>query len=207
MSETNRVPQSNLVPEAKPVDIVAIQALIKEMTSDEDAMKRHKARLALVEIGSPAVPYLIEAMQNKRDWVRWEAANGLGAIADAAAVPALVEALRDKVFDVRWLAAKGLIQIGWRSTIPVIESLIDHADSVWMRDGAHHVLHDLAKGRFQEPLEPILASLEGVEAAVEIPLTGRKVLEALKPIEVQAIREEHEAREKAEQETESGAIE
>ncbi|MDD5095292.1 MAG: HEAT repeat domain-containing protein [Dehalococcoidia bacterium] len=204
MSETNGVPQSNPVPKSKPVDAVAIQALITAMTSERDGLKRQKARLELVDIGSPAVPYLVEAMQNKREWARWEVANALGEIADAAAVPVLVEALRDKVFDVRWLAAKGLIRIGWRSIIPVIESLIDHADAIWMRDGAHHVLHDLARGRFQEPLGPILTSLKGIEAAVEIPLVGRKVLEALKPIEVQAIREEQEAREKAEPETENG---
>ncbi|MFA4835558.1 MAG: HEAT repeat domain-containing protein [Dehalococcoidia bacterium] len=196
MSEADQVPQ------AEPLDAAAIEALIKDLTSRDD-LTRQKARLALVEIGSPAVPYLIQTLQHKRDWVRWEAAKGLAEIGDAAAVQALAEALRDNMFEVRWLAAQGLVKIGWRSIIPVVESLLDHSDSMTMRDGAHHVLHDIVHARFNEPLKPLLTSLEGIEPAVTVPLVGRAVLESLRPIEAQVIKEEQEAREKAEAELEA----
>ena len=183
-----------------------IETLIKDL-SRKDAMKCRSAREALVETGSPAVPHLIKALLTGKNWTRWESAKALGKIGDAEAVPALVEALRDKRFDVRWLAAKGLINIGWRSITPLIESLIQHADSVWMRDGSHHVLHALSHGQFNEPLQPIIKSLEGVEPAVVIPQVGRTVLEELKPIESLIIKEEEEARRRAEEEAEQAAAE
>lgn len=183
-----------------------IETLMKDL-SHKDAMKCRSAREALVEIGSSAVPHLTKALLTGKNWTRWESAKALGEIGDADAVPALVEALRDKRFDVRWLAAKGLINIGWRSITPLIESLIEHADSVWMRDGSHHVLHDLSHGQFNKPLQPIIKSLEGVEPAVVIPQVGRTVLEELKPIESQIIKEEEEARRRAEEEAEQAAAE
>lgn len=192
------------MPKADPIDPSILESLFEELTS-KDALRRQKARLVLIDIGSPAVPHLIEFMTDKRDWLRWEAAKCLGEIRDEEAIPQLVQALRDKMFEVRWLAADGLINIGWRSITPLIESLIDHANSIWMRDGAHHVLHDLSHGRFKVPLKPILKSLEGIEPAVEIPLVGRTVLEVLIPIEAQIIREEQEAEEKARQKAEMEA--
>jgi len=183
-----------------------IETLMKDL-SHKDATKHRSAREALVEIGRPAVPHLTKALLTGKDWTRWESAKALGEIGDAEAVPALVEALREKSFDVRWLAAKGLINIGWRSITPLIESLIQHADSVWMRDGSHHVLHALSHGQFNEPLQPIIKSLEGVEPAVEIPHVGRTVLEELKPIEYQIIEKEEEARRQAEEEAEQAAAE
>ena len=176
-----------------------IKRLIEDL-SCKDATTCKNAREALVEIGSSAVPELSKALAASKDWTRWEAAKTLGEIGDPKGIPALVEALRDKNFDVRWLAAKGLIAIGWKSTIPVVESLMEHPGSVWMRDGSHHVLHDLANGRLKEPLQPFLKVLKGVEPAVRIPLEGRRLLEELQPIEARLIRDEEEARQKAEEE-------
>jgi hypothetical protein len=178
-----------------PSDTASLKNIIDGLTS-KDGLRRQEARLQLVDIGSPVVPYLMDMLHHKRDWVRWEAAKALVEIGDAMAVPALVEALRDNMFEVRWLAAQGLIKIGWRSILPVVESLIEHSDSGLTRDGAHHVLHDLAIGQFQEPLQPLVKSLEGGQAAVTIPLVARKAMEALKPIEAQVIREDKEAKEK-----------
>ena len=130
------------------MDPTILELLFKDLTS-RDALKRQKARLTMVEIGRPNIPYLIQLMLDKRDWVRWEAAKGLGEIYDAEAVPHLVQTQLDKMFEVRWLAADGLINIGWRSVTPLIDSLVDHVNSVWIRDGAHHVLRGLSYGRFQ----------------------------------------------------------
>lgn len=123
--------------------------------------------------------------------MRWEAAKALGEIADPETGPVLVEALEDEEFDVRWLAAEGLVRMNIKGLKPLLEALELRGDSVLLREGAHHVFHDLAKGRLRKFLVPVLASLEALEPgeevpwtahhqwAVEVPLAARQALERL----------------------------
>ncbi len=114
--------------------------------------------------------------------MRWEAAKALYEIGSPAATNALVKALEDDMFDVRWLSAQGLITIGNKTVAPLLKALIDRPESVWLREGAHHVFHDLASEKLKAVLKPVMAALEGVEAAVELPFTAKAALEALKRI-------------------------
>ena len=156
-----------------------IISLIADLTSD-DGVTRVKARNALVSYGDEAVKPLTRALADPNQWVRWEAAKALGQIGNSAATHALVKALEDRMFDVRWLAAQGLINIGSEAIMPVLKALIERADSVWMREGAHHVLHDLAQGELREVLQPVLAALEDVDASVEVPFVAKTALSTLK---------------------------
>ena len=65
-------------------------------------------------------------------------------IGDRRAVEGLVAALGDRKFEVRWVAAEGLINVGRPSVPAVLHALMQHADSVWFRDGSHHVLSHFA---------------------------------------------------------------
>jgi len=94
-------------------------------------------------------------------------------------VQALVKALEDKMFDVRWLAAEGLVAIGHEALVPLLRVLIGHSDSVWLREGVHHVLHGIEGGHLNEMLRPILLALEGVEPSVEAPMAAEAALKAL----------------------------
>jgi len=141
-----------------------ISSLIADLASD-DGVIRVKARYTLISSGAKAVKPLIKALADRNQWVRWKAAKALGQIGSSAATLALVKALEDRMFDVRWLAAQGLIPIGPEAIIPVLNALIERADSIWMREGAHHVLHDLAEGRLKEVLWPVVAVLEDVRRA------------------------------------------
>ncbi|MBN2463041.1 MAG: HEAT repeat domain-containing protein [Dehalococcoidia bacterium] len=154
---------------------VTIVSLIADLTND-DGVVRVKARSSLVLSGDKAVEPLIEALAAPNQWVRWEAAKALGQIGNPAATNALVKALEDKMFDVRWLAAQALINIGTEAIMPVLKALIERADSTWMREGAHHVLHDLAQGELKEVLRPVLAALEDVDSSVEVPLVAKTAL-------------------------------
>jgi hypothetical protein len=156
-----------------------IGSLISDLASD-DGVIRVKARHALVSIGDKAIKPLIKALADRNQWVRWEAAKALGQIGSSAATRALIKALEDRMFDVRWLAAQGLIAIGPEAIIPILEALIERADSVWMREGAHHVLHDLAEGEIREVLWPVIAALEDVDSPVEVPFAAKTALNALK---------------------------
>ena len=146
----------------------SIGSLIQSLSVD-DGLVRQRARRILVDIGSPAVPDLIRALSNPSRDVRWEAAKALGEIRDPSAAPALVASLQDERFGVRWLAAEALIALGNVVFEPVMAALARSADSVWLRGGAHHVLRALAKEGLPEPVRAVLAALEDVEPAVEVP--------------------------------------
>jgi HEAT repeat protein len=157
-----------------------IDGLISDLAS-RDSGVRVLARRSLVDIGGRAVNALIGALTHRKSRVRWEAAKALGEIAHPAAAPALVRALEDRTFDVRWLAAAGLIAMGSEGLANLLLALIDRADSVWLRDGAHHVLHDLAErdDDLAEDLRPVLSALESGAPSVEVPLGAKNTLAML----------------------------
>jgi HEAT repeat protein len=161
------------------IDTEAIKLFVKELSSI-DWLVRVKARRNLVEIGGPAVEPLTKALSSRNRWMRWEAAKALGQIGDPEAAQALVRALEDKIFDVRWLAAEGLISIGKKALVPLLEALLERSDSPWMREGAHHVLHDIDNSGISEIILPILNALEGMEADLEAPIMAEAALSKLR---------------------------
>lgn len=147
----------------------------------KDGMERQRARLALVAIGKPALPYLLEALKGNHQQVRWEAAKALGSINDPDAAPALVEALMDESSEIRWLAAEALIALREQAIVPLLLALEKHFKSVWLREGAHHVLHDLARYHLlNKPTQQVLETLRSLEPAVTIPWAAKVALESLK---------------------------
>jgi HEAT repeat protein len=145
-----------------------------------DGLVRQEARETLTLIGKKAVRPLIPLLKNMEDDVRWGAAKALADIADPRAASELVSTLEDHNFGVRWLAAEGLINIGRAALAPLLKALIKNPDSVWLREGAHHVLHDLSKRGQKGLLTPVLAALEGVYPEIGIPEPARKALQGLK---------------------------
>jgi HEAT repeat protein len=159
-----------------------IDSLINDLASD-DWVVRVRAREGLVSRGSKAIKPLTKALASPNQWVRWESAKALCEIGNPKATDALIKALQDKMFDVRWLAAGGLITIGRKTIVPLLQAVIDKPDSVWIREGAHHVLHDLAEGKLLPVLEPVLKALQDVDASVEGPLVAKIALDKIKNIE------------------------
>jgi hypothetical protein len=157
-----------------------IDSLITDLVCD-DVILCQKARRQLVVMGHKAVPSLVKALGNKKYWVRWEAAKALAQIGDPTATAALIKALEDKEFDVRWLAAEGLINIGREAVAPLLEALIDNPKSIWLWQGAHHILHDMNRGDLDKVLRPVMKALEDVEPYVEVPVAARKALDTLAP--------------------------
>jgi HEAT repeat protein len=159
-----------------------IDSLIADLGSS-DGFVRQDARIALIRMGEPAVESLIKALKNKSEPAHWEAAKALSLIGDPRSVQALVQALEDDEFGVRWLAAEGLITVGYRSLAPLLQALLDRSESVRLREGAHHVLHDLVSRHLinrasSEQVKPVLAALDDIEPAIEVPLVAHKALDA-----------------------------
>lgn len=157
----------------------AIRSLIAGLRSG-DGIVRHKARAILARTGAPAVRQLIPLLKDREDDVRWEAAKTLASIADPRAASVLVASLEDPSFGVRWLAAEGLIAIGRDALTPLLAALKQRSDSIWLREGAHHVLHDLASKDLKNALSPVLTALEGVDPVTEINGPVRKALQDLR---------------------------
>lgn len=155
-----------------------METLINDLTC-EDIITCQKARRSLVAIGHKAIPSLVKALGSKKNWVRWEAAKALSQIDDPQVIEPLIKALEDRQFDVRWLAAEGLINIGKRAVVPLLKALIANPKSIWLREGAHHILHDMYRSDWDTVLRPVMKSLEDVEPLVEVPFAAKKALDDL----------------------------
>ena len=132
---------------------------------------------ALVEIGAPAVPALIEALRDREAQVRWHAAKALSRLGDVRAAEALIERLDDPNYGVRWLAAEGLVAIGVAVVEMVLEALCTRRVGAWFRHGVYHVLN-----KVEAPSEAEKAWLRQLAARVrrdpadELPLLARRAL-------------------------------
>jgi HEAT repeat protein len=156
-----------------------IASLVDALAST-DGVERHTAREQLEETGRPAVPFLLRALQSPSEHARWEAAKALGKITDPSAAPALVRTLEDEKAAVRWLAATALISLGRDALVPLLRGLEGNSDSIWFRDGAHHVLRSLIRDGVADEAIPVLEALENLEPCIEAPIAAYHVLEDLR---------------------------
>ncbi len=160
-----------------------VKKLIMALSNDDDPARK-AARQSLVAIGGPAVVPLMEALKQKDDHVRREAVKALSAIGDPKVASALIKSLEDEEFDIRWLAAEGLVGLGMDGLKPLLQTLVERGDSPLLLDGAHHVIHDMAKGGLRKYLDPVLTSLEGVGTAVKAPVAASNALERMREAKI-----------------------
>jgi HEAT repeat protein len=160
-----------------------IPALVANLGSP-NGMIRENAREALVVLGKSAVEPLVKALGDEDRWVRWEAAKALSSIIDPSAATALTKALGDERPGVRWLAAEALIALGSDAQEPVLRGLLNPANVFWSSEGAHHVLHELAKRHRSPSLDRVVAALEGPEPTMSVPSAALAALRAIPPANV-----------------------
>lgn len=92
-------------------DETAIRPLIRTL-SDRDTMVSGLARNALVVIGKPAVPYLMEVPGDAPQRARIHALRALAEIGDYAAIPTLMAALDEDSAILGHWAEEGLERLG-----------------------------------------------------------------------------------------------
>lgn len=171
--------KTNLNETQHATDPITIQSQIAAL-ADSNVVVRDRARMALVQIGEPALQPLIDALKDARWIVRWEAAKALSEIGDPAAIPALIATLNDQRGAIRWLAAEGLMGMGSEAVEPLLQALVTCGwDDVWLQEGAHHVLRAQIGSRIGHELTPVIAALEGAETSVTVALAAHRALEAL----------------------------
>jgi HEAT repeat protein len=92
------------------------------------ALTGDQVRDAIVQLGSRAVPALIDALRDDDPRIRQAACTALGQIGDPAAVPELTKRLQDSVSDVRIAACTALGQIGDSSAVPELIKCLEDTD-------------------------------------------------------------------------------
>ena len=116
-----------------------IPELIAEL-GVRDSFKRQHARLLLAQLEPESIPALLSALESPRAEIRREAVNVLGDIRAIETAPALIDTLMDEETSVRWAAMEGLIHMGRDVLHPILEKFVKHFDSLWLREGVHHIL-------------------------------------------------------------------
>jgi len=96
---------------AEKPDESATQPLVRAL-SDVDAMVCSLAARALVKIGKPAVPSLIEAVNHKSQAVRIHAIRALAEIRDPRAIPTLMKVMEEDSALLQHWAKEGLERLG-----------------------------------------------------------------------------------------------
>ncbi|NJL61435.1 MAG: HEAT repeat domain-containing protein [Methylacidiphilales bacterium] len=117
--------------------------------------QRQQAVQSLVNIGKPAVSFLIQALEHQKPQVRAHAAIALSQMGNHAtpALPALSKALRDEDKTVRVEAAKAFSSIGKRGMVPYLVANLRHKNPS-VRYNAVHALTRL--GKYSQSAVPTL---------------------------------------------------
>lgn len=116
--------------------------------------KEHRAICTnkIVQLGSDAVPFLIQLLQDD-DWkVRYRASEALGMIKSDDAVPCLIMTCSDEKDHVRYMAAKSLGLIRTPDAVPVLISLLED-DHPYTRGISSESLAAIQDPRGTQPLE------------------------------------------------------
>jgi HEAT repeat protein len=92
-------------------DETAIKPLLRAL-SDADVMVSDLARNALVAIGKPAVPFLLDVSKDAPQRTRINALRALAEIADYGAIPTLMAALEEDSAILQHWAEEGLERLG-----------------------------------------------------------------------------------------------
>ncbi len=104
-----------------------LEPLVHQLRSDEF---REDATKALVELGEPAVPRLVQALKDKDESIRKQAVLALGQIKDSSAVDPLIDMLADQDWFTRLTAAAALEAIGDGRGRDAIKPLLKDPDLV-----------------------------------------------------------------------------
>jgi HEAT repeat protein len=156
------------------------QVLISQLSDPNDNI-RMLAREALTCIGGPAIPELLQAINNTDTQLRWEIIKVLENIQNTDTIPVLVEQLKNHHAGVRWAASNALIGFR-RSAIPaILEALMKDSDSIWLRQSAHHILHVFKdSGNLTAAEGKVYRALEDVEPGMTVPWAAERALESLR---------------------------
>lgn len=151
---------------------VRLVQLIKASLDDQNVNQKLSARQTLVKMGKKILPQINKLLKSGDLALRLEAAKIIELIGNRMSINVLIDLLEDTEFDIRWIASEGLIKIGRRSVRPLLKAVRDGINSIFLNEGAHHVLIYLLNESEKKNEMSLLLSLEnhhtlGATAPVE----------------------------------------
>jgi HEAT repeat protein len=145
------------------------EGLVHRLSAEDNAGARNSAIEALVQIGAPAVGFLLPLLDTDDPDVRKFIVDVLGDIRDARAVPRLIEKLKDADENVRVAAAEALGKIRDRRAVDALIGCLSSTDQSWLDYASAEALGAIGDERALAPLlsalgrsslrEPVLESL------------------------------------------------
>lgn len=100
----------------------AAQALT-EALNDSERMVANSAMSALIHIGSPAIPFLLEQLNSINFHIRSSVIHILGEIKDPSAIPPLIQAMEDRSGSIRRDIARAIEKFKSVAIPPLLEAL------------------------------------------------------------------------------------
>jgi hypothetical protein len=73
----------------------------------------------------------------------------------------------------------GLAAMKLKGLMPLLSALVRHPDSIWLREGAHHVCRELISRESIHEAIPLLKALEHPDPEVSVPIAVYDVMRAL----------------------------
>jgi HEAT repeat protein len=139
---------------------------------------RKSARQKLEKIGLNVLPEIHKLLRTKDKQLRWEAAKVLETLGSSSSINTFISLLQDENSDIRWIASEGLIRVGRDSIVPLLQEAIEKGDSVFVLNGAHHVLKHLFTKEENKQFKELLHTLKSTnETALVAPVKAMEALE------------------------------
>lgn len=168
----------------------AVPVLIDALHDRGRDVHQH-ASWGLLHIGTPAVPHLIEAMQDKDNYVRRDVAKILGQIGDTSAIPCLVEALQDESGEVRRAVAEALGHCRSSEAVPALSEALQDEQEVVRRAVAESLGHIGNASAVPGLIQALKDENEGVRVVAAWSL-GQIRDSAVVPALIEALREKNQ---------------
>jgi HEAT repeat protein len=145
----------------------------------KNEMKRRKARLALVNIGEPAIDLLAELAVHP-DWIiRWEAINTLSQIRNVDTAPIFINALDDDFGGIRWHAVEGIVALGKEGLIALLQALASNKLTIPFKESAYYILIKFSN-RYKFPdTDKLIHSLLYNDGFFKVQVQARSILNIL----------------------------
>ncbi|MEZ4865213.1 MAG: HEAT repeat domain-containing protein [Caldilineaceae bacterium] len=112
-------------------------------------------------------------------YVREQALRILAQTPTSEHLARMIQALEDEHFGVRWEAAALLAELGEVALRPLLRALVYQHDSVWLREGAHHICYYSSSPQVREWTQPLQKALRGSAAEVATTDAAAKLLQSL----------------------------
>lgn len=156
-----------------------IFAYISQLGNSDPGI-RMEIRKKILNLGKPAIPYLIANLYNRNKLISCEAAQILSVIDGPKTPKTLVLALDSPDLKTRWDATQDLMEYDRAAVIALLRALSSSYSSVWLRQGAQHVLKNLKKrGSLTAEEEKVISAFKDIEPSVCVPSAAVKALTAL----------------------------